>query len=72
MARSRPKTTFLCESCGNESPKWEGRCPSCGEWNSLVEHRLDAARPSGGRRAALETAPARELSALSSDELPRC
>ena len=71
MARSRPKTTFLCESCGNDSPKWEGRCPSCGEWNSLVEHRLDAARPSGGRRAALETAPARELSALSSDELPR-
>ncbi len=71
MARSRPKTTFLCESCGNESPKWEGRCPSCGEWNTLVEHRIDASSPSGGRRTVLEATPARELSELSSDELPR-
>ena len=71
MARSRPKTTFLCESCGADSPKWEGRCPSCGEWNSLVEHRLDAPGASGGRLSALETPPARELSELSSEELPR-
>lgn len=71
MVRSRPKTTFLCESCGNESPKWEGRCPACGEWNTLVEHRIDASRPSGTRASAVETPPARELSELSTDELPR-
>ena len=71
MVRSRPKTTFLCDSCGNESPKWEGRCPSCGEWNTLVEHRVDASRPSGARSSASETPPARELSELSSDEIPR-
>lgn len=32
------KTVFFCTSCGNESPKWQGRCPACGEWNTMVEH----------------------------------
>jgi len=31
------KTLFVCQSCGQSSPKWLGRCPGCGEWNSLVE-----------------------------------
>jgi DNA repair protein RadA/Sms len=44
------KTVFICQSCGTRSPKWLGRCPSCGEWNSLVEEmdeeRSPAAEPS--------------------------
>lgn len=35
MAKS--KTVFFCQSCGYESPKWIGKCPSCGSWNSFVE-----------------------------------
>ena len=31
------KTVFICQKCGFESPKWAGKCPDCGEWNSLVE-----------------------------------
>ena len=31
------KTVFICQKCGYESPKWAGKCPDCGEWNSLVE-----------------------------------
>lgn len=31
------KTTFICQSCGFHSPKWMGRCPNCGEWNTLIE-----------------------------------
>lgn len=31
------KTVWVCTSCGNETPKWMGRCPACGEWNTLVE-----------------------------------
>ena len=34
---SKSKTTWFCSSCGNESPKWLGRCPACGEWNTFVE-----------------------------------
>lgn len=36
MAKS--KTTFFCTSCGNETPRWQGRCPSCGAWNTITEH----------------------------------
>jgi len=35
MAKS--KTVFFCQNCGAQSPKWIGRCPSCGEWNTYVE-----------------------------------
>jgi DNA repair protein RadA/Sms len=31
------KTAFVCQNCGFHSPKWMGRCPSCGEWNTLIE-----------------------------------
>lgn len=31
------KTVFVCQKCGFEAPKWAGKCPECGEWNSLVE-----------------------------------
>ena len=31
------KTTFFCQECGMESPKWIGKCPGCGEWNTMVE-----------------------------------
>jgi DNA repair protein RadA/Sms len=34
---SKVKTLFLCQSCGANSPKWIGKCPSCGEWNTYVE-----------------------------------
>ncbi|MDQ4106461.1 MAG: DNA repair protein RadA [Actinomycetota bacterium] len=31
------KTMYVCSNCGNTSPKWLGRCPDCGEWNTFVE-----------------------------------
>jgi len=33
----KTKAVFVCQSCGFHSAKWLGRCPSCGEWNSLIE-----------------------------------
>jgi DNA repair protein RadA/Sms len=38
MAKS--KSVYLCQSCGVESAKWLGRCPSCGEWNTFAEQRI--------------------------------
>jgi DNA repair protein RadA/Sms len=48
----RAATIFACTACAHESPKWHGRCPGCGEWNTLAEERRSAA-PAGrrGRRA---------------------
>lgn len=34
---AKQKTAYVCTSCGNDSPKWIGKCPVCGEWNSYVE-----------------------------------
>ena len=31
------KTVFVCQKCGYETPKWAGKCPDCGEWNTLAE-----------------------------------
>lgn len=35
---AKTKSVFFCTSCGNESPKWQGKCPSCGQWNTYEEH----------------------------------
>ncbi len=37
---AKTKTVYLCQSCGADSAKWLGRCPSCGEWNTMVEQRV--------------------------------
>ena len=48
MASGKVKTVWYCTSCGNESPKWMGRCPACGEWNTMVEEPKAAKETSGG------------------------
>ena len=35
---AKTKTVFYCTECGNESPKWQGRCAACGAWNTMIEH----------------------------------
>ena len=34
---AKEKTLFVCSECGGTSPKWLGKCPSCGAWNTLIE-----------------------------------
>ncbi|MCL1938443.1 MAG: DNA repair protein RadA [Candidatus Azobacteroides sp.] len=43
MAKS--KTVFICSQCGNDSPKWLGKCPVCGEWNTYVEETVSKTSP---------------------------
>jgi DNA repair protein RadA/Sms len=37
----KAKTVFLCQNCGSQAPKWLGRCPDCGQYNTFVEERLE-------------------------------
>jgi DNA repair protein RadA/Sms len=53
---SKLRTIFACQACGFESSKWLGRCPDCGEWNSLVEERQEAVRPSSNKQGSLPIA----------------
>lgn len=48
---AKTKTIFFCTNCGNESPQWQGRCPGCGQWNTLVEH-VEKPIPVGRGKAA--------------------
>src|SRR6266545_6286682 len=42
MPAKPPKTAFICQQCGFDSPKWIGRCPQCDGWNTFVEERVVA------------------------------
>lgn len=42
---SKSKAVFVCSECGYESPKWSGRCPACGEWNTMNEEVKAPVRP---------------------------
>jgi DNA repair protein RadA/Sms len=68
MARSN--VVFVCESCGQESPKWQGQCSGCGEWNTLQQRTLarPAQRSVGTRTAAPE---AQRLQSVSPDTTNR-
>ncbi|HUH88041.1 MAG TPA: DNA repair protein RadA [Pusillimonas sp.] len=67
---AKAKTTFVCSECGGTCPKWEGKCPHCGEWNTLVE--TVAASAQAHRFAPLAGAsPIRNLAEIEARELPR-
>ena len=40
---AKAKTVFTCQSCGHQSPKWLGKCPDCGQWNSFAEEKYEKA-----------------------------
>ena len=58
-----PKTVFVCQECGAQSPKWLGRCADCGAWNSLVEERPQEgpSASTAGHRYALAAASGARL-----------
>ncbi len=67
---ARPRAQYVCSECGAASPKWQGQCPACGAWNTLVETRVEAA--AANRYAALApAAPVQTLGAVNAREVPR-
>lgn len=49
---AKTKTVFFCTACGNETPKWQGKCPACGAWNTLEEHVEKPAAPGRAKAAS--------------------
>jgi len=67
------KTIFVCSNCGESSPRWMGRCPSCGAWNTMVEDVVvpepkAAARSAAARPSGVTSITARRLSEVSTTE----
>ena len=71
---AKAKTVFFCTACGNETPKWQGRCAACGAWNSMVEEVIvkDMARSSGGLSLGLSEGSApMKIREVETEESPR-
>lgn len=68
----KSKTLFYCTECGNESPKWQGRCSACGAWNTVVEQPAQTTKKSAGKSAisiVAQSIPKRMDEVESGDEL---
>ncbi len=66
MAKS--KTIYVCSECGYETPRWLGRCPDCGNWNTLQEQAPQATFAAPERK--LKRAPGSDAEALRIDQIP--
>ncbi|HEX8044121.1 MAG TPA: hypothetical protein VF496_11070, partial [Candidatus Deferrimicrobium sp.] len=53
---AKVKVEFACTACGTSSPRWVGKCPGCGEWNTLVEEAASSSSPR--QRAGMPDFPA--------------
>ncbi len=66
----KTRTQFVCQNCGRRTPRYFGRCPSCGEWNTMVEEVVAPSPAPGRHPLGVATAPQR-LSDISTDGLER-
>ena len=48
---AKNQTVFVCSNCGNESPKWLGKCPACNSWNTFCEEKIVTSKVSGEKKA---------------------
>jgi DNA repair protein RadA/Sms len=65
-----PETLYFCAHCGHETGKWAGRCPGCGEWNSLTEQPA-IKRQKAGRGPARRGAAAQSVSVAAAEQIVR-
>ena len=63
---SKAKSVYVCGECGYETPRWMGRCPECGNWNTFTEQLQTAALP----EKKLKRAPGSDAEALRIDQIP--
>ena len=64
----KTKSVFFCTECGNESPKWSGRCAACGAWNSMVEHTTEKTGKGSNKRVRTTTVKSTSITELDTTE----
>ncbi len=48
--KTKIKTVYVCQSCGTQSPRWMGKCPDCGAWNTMVEEQVEKSKDIGSAK----------------------
>ncbi|ASJ24928.1 DNA repair protein RadA [Laribacter hongkongensis] len=67
----KSKTVYVCSDCGTQSPKWQGQCPGCGAWNTLVETVVEPAKAGGRFESLSVTSTVQTLADVEAVEAPR-
>lgn len=68
---AKVKSMWFCNSCGADTPKWEGRCPSCGEWGTLVEEKVSAKQSKGSISTRVAKSVPQKVSEIKAMNEPR-
>lgn len=72
---AKAKTRYICQACGSTQMKWMGRCPDCGEWNTLQETIVEASKPGAitpaARQALVERNKPQPLDSIAADSYQR-
>ncbi|WP_073208984.1 DNA repair protein RadA [Xylanibacter ruminicola] len=70
---AKDKTAYVCTNCGQESPKWVGKCPACGQWNTFKEIKIAASSPAkvAATRGGLSKGSTAQSSALNAGRVLR-
>lgn len=64
MATTKTKSVYFCSNCGYESPKWLGKCPGCGEWNSFVEEKVSTKKGRAAGKGLVKSSKPLKLSEI--------
>src|SRR2546430_17053175 len=67
---AKAKSVYACTECGGESPKWQGQCPHCGAWNTLVEGLAESA-PRHRFSGVTKSSELKRLAGVSARDAPR-
>ena len=68
----KSKTIFYCTACGNETPRWQGKCPACGAWNTIAEFDEPASSLKGSKHTKItDTRKPRTLKEVDCDQETR-
>ena len=69
---AKAKTIYSCTECGGQTPKWQGQCPHCNAWNTLIESVAEVAATGKNRFSALTaTGKVQKLADVEAAEVPR-
>jgi len=68
---TKTKSIYFCQSCGYESPKWLGKCPACGEWNTFAEEKVVVAKKGKANKSRQRTETPVKLSEIEPLDEPR-
>ncbi|MGH6624436.1 MAG: DNA repair protein RadA [Burkholderiaceae bacterium] len=68
---AKPKTQYVCTECGGASVKWQGQCPHCSAWNTLVESRVEVAVADHRYAGLASSLPVQSLGEVQAREVPR-